>query len=132
MNQYQANYLSQAPITETPFYMNFIIYLLFPLIIGTSIDVGFNTLMGPQICSFDGQEKKCNVFGKNIPAWIREITRALLQLCVLFLVLFLAKSYFKATLFPISGLAIFIATQPDLYEDLRRFINSILFIIKYS
>jgi hypothetical protein len=131
MNQYQASYLSQTALTETPFYMNFIYYSLFPLIIGSSIDVGFNTVMGPQICSFDGEEKKCNIFGKNIPAWLREISRSLLQLCVLFLVLFLAKSYFKATLFPICGLGIFLASQPDLYEDFRRFVNSILFMIKH-
>jgi hypothetical protein len=131
MNHQQATYLSQTIIVETPLYMNFIYYAMFPLIVGSAIDVGFNTLMGPQICSFDGNEKKCNIFGKNIPAWAREIARSLLQLGVLFLILFLAKSYFRATLFPIGGLAIFIATQPDLYEDFRRFINSILFIIKH-
>jgi hypothetical protein len=132
MNQYQANYLSQAALTETPFYLNFIYYLLFPLIIGSSIDVGFNTFMGPQICSFDGEEKKCNILGKNIPAWVRELSRSVLQLVVFFLILFLAKTYFKASLFPICGLGILIATQPDLYEDFRRFINSILFMIKYN
>lgn len=131
MNHHQASYLSHTIIAEPPFYMNFIYYAMFPLIIGSAIDVGFNTLMGPQICSFDGNEKKCNIFGKNIPAWARELSRALIQLCILFAILILAKSHFKTTLYPICGVGIFLASQPDLYEDFRRLINSILFMIKH-
>ena len=132
MNAYQTNYLSQATNIEQPFYLSFLYYVVCPLILGTAIDVGFSTVSGSQICSFDGETKKCVIFGQSIAAWVRELGRVLIQLILLFTVIFFLKSQFKASLYPILGLILFIVSQQEMIDDFRRFVTSLLFMMKHG
>jgi hypothetical protein len=124
--------LNSTLYPEQPFYTIILQYFLAPLILGNFIDVGFTKLIGSQHCSFDGKERVCNIAGSKIPAYGREALRSLLQLLAIFLTLKYFSTQFKNTLFPIFGLGIFIYSQTDLFEDFRRLINSLLFIIKHN
>jgi hypothetical protein len=88
--------------------------------------------MGSQMCSFDGEEKKCTIFGNKIIASHRELGRPIIQILLIFAILYFLKPYFKTGLFPIAGLGIFLASQPELFEDFRRFLNTMLFNLKHK
>ena len=112
--------------------MIFLYYIIAPVVLGTAFDLGFNNLLGSQMCSFDGEDKICTIFGKKINGWQREIGRSILQLLLVFAILYYIKPYFKTGLFPIVGLGIFLVSQPELFEDFRRFINTMLFNLKHK
>lgn len=114
---------------EPPWYNSILQFFVFPLLLGNLIDISFNKLFGSQHCSFNGTDKVCVILGKTVPSYAREAGRSLMQLLVLFFILKYFTSYFKSQA---AGVAIFILSQPELFEDFRRFINSLLFIIKHN
>ena len=117
---------------EPPFYNIIFYYLFCPLLLGNIIDITFTKFAGPQLCSFNGTAKTCNIGGQTFPSFARELGRSLLQLTVLFFTIRYFSIYFKSSVFPIVGLSIFCFSQPELFEDFRRFINSLLFMIKHN
>jgi len=117
--------------SEQPFYITLTNFFVVPLLLGNILDIGITKLIGSQSCTFDGTQKICNVAGNTVPAYLREGGRTLLQILIVFLLLRYFSSYFRSSLFPVFGLGVFIYSQPDLQEDFRRFINSILFMIKH-
>ena len=117
---------------EPPWYIVILQFFLLPLLVGNFIDIGFNKVVGSQYCSFNATNKVCTIFGQTFPSSIRELGRSVVQMFVLFFLLKYFSSYFKSTVYPVAGVAIFILSQPELFEDFRRFVNSLLFIIKYN
>jgi hypothetical protein len=92
----------------------------------------FGKFIGSQNCSFDGVNKVCSIAGQKVPSYVREFGRSFFQLVLVFLVLKYVSAYFKNTIYPVAGITIFILAQSDLFEDFRRFINSLLFMIKHN
>jgi len=117
---------------EPPFYSTIIYYFLSPLLLGNLIDISFTKLAGPQLCSFNGTEKTCTVAGQTVPSIVREFGRSIIQIVLLFFTIKYFSTYFRATVYPIAGLLIFCLSQPELFEDFRRFINSVFFMIKHN
>ena len=107
--------------------------LFLPLIIGSFIDVSFTQLIGSQHCSFTETEFVCTIAGTTMPAWIRELVRFLIQIVVLSLLFLFIKPYIHGdlTFIGVIGCGGFMMTQSGLFEDFRRFINSIIFLAKY-
>lgn len=117
---------------EPPFYTILFMYFLVPLLAGNVIDLGITKLIGSQNCTFDGKEKVCDIAGQTIPSYAREAGRAILQFLIIYMTMRYFSAYFRPSLFPVFGLGVFLYSQTDLIEDFRRFINSLLFIIKYN
>jgi hypothetical protein len=117
---------------EPPWYTVIFQFFLLPLLIGNIIDISFNKLVGSQNCSFNGTDKICSIFGQTMPSLFREGGRSIIQMLVLFFTLKYFSNYFKSTVYPVAGVTIFILSQPELFEDFRRFVNSLLFIIKHN
>ena len=108
-------------------------FLLLPVIVGSAIDVGFTQSIGSQHCSFTETEFTCTIAGKKMPAWVRELSRFILQISVLIIFIVLLKSHIRGyeSFIGILGSGAFMMTQSGLFEDFRRFINSIIFLAKY-
>lgn len=117
---------------EPPFYTTILSFLIAPILLGNIIDLTFTKLVGPQSCSFDGTQKVCTVFNKTVPAYLRELARSLIQIIVVFFIIKYFSIYFKSSVFPVTGLSIFLLSQPELFEDFRRFLNSLIFLIKHN
>lgn len=117
---------------EPAWYTVILQFFILPLLVGNIIDISFNKLIGSQHCSFNGTDKICTIFGKTMPSLLREGGRSIIQMLVLFFTLKYFSSYFKSTVYPVAGVTIFILSQPELFEDFRRFVNSLLFIIKHN
>ena len=119
---------------EPPFYMLILLFIVAPLLIGSVIDIAFTQLVGSQHCSYKDGETRCTILKSDVPALVREAGRFLVQFAIImFLVLGLATTSYGSQLrTPIGslGLTVLIATQSDLMEDFRRFMNGLLFIIK--
>jgi len=117
---------------EPPFYILIGQFFVLPLVLGTILDIGVNKIIGSQYCSFNGTSKVCTIGGQAVPSYVREAGRSLVQLIGLFFILKYFSSYFKGTIYPAAGITIFILSQSELFEDFRRFINSLLFMIKHN
>uniref|UniRef100_A0A6C0DQT1 Uncharacterized protein n=1 Tax=viral metagenome TaxID=1070528 RepID=A0A6C0DQT1_9ZZZZ len=134
MNSYTVTSLTATG--EPSFYMLIILFIVAPLLIGSVIDITFTQLVGSQHCSYKDGETRCTILKSNVPALVRESGRFVVQLsAVICLVLgFASTTYANQLRTPIGslGLILFIATQSDLIEDFRRFMNGLLFIIKNS
>lgn len=124
--------LSSTLQVEQPLYLTALYYFLAPLIAGSIIDLAITKFAGSQNCTFDGKEKVCTVGGITMPAYAREAGRSIFQILVILFTIRYFTTYFRATVFPVFGLGVFLYSQPDLLEDFRRLINSLLFIIKHN
>ena len=94
--------------------------------------MGTSKLVGSKYCSFNGTDKVCTIAGQTVPSYVREIGRSVIQLLIVFFVIKYFSSYFKASVYPAAAISVFIISQPELFEDFRRFINSIFFMIKHN
>ena len=137
MNAYSTNSLTSAHSTEPSLLMGFSKFFLVPMFIGLSVDIATTKGLGVQTCSFKDGETKCKVYGQTITGLTRELLRVIFQLIHILLALYFIEylaSYTRGITSPVGimGLAAFIMAQPDLFEDIRRLINSLLFKIKYD
>lgn len=140
MNSYSASLSASTGATEQPA-LAFIIFIILPVLIGSVIDIGLTHLIGPQYCSFKETEHKCVIIGTHteIPAIARELGRSIIQLILLVLLVFVMQKvaptycrHLHSTLAGVVGVTAFMYTQSDLFEDFRRFNNSLIFKLKHK
>uniref|UniRef100_A0A6C0KXY0 Uncharacterized protein n=1 Tax=viral metagenome TaxID=1070528 RepID=A0A6C0KXY0_9ZZZZ len=137
MNSYSTNSLTSVHSTEPSLLVGFGKFFLVPMVLGLSLDMVSTQALGVKTCAFKDGETKCKVYGQTITGLTREFLRVIFQvlhiLFALYYIEYLA-SYARGISSPVGimGLAAFIMAQPDLFEDIRRLINSLLFKIKYD
>jgi heme/copper-type cytochrome/quinol oxidase subunit 4 len=141
MNSYSASLSASTGATEQPVVIVFIIFIIVPVIIGSIIDIALTHTIGSQYCSFKETEHKCLIIGTNkeIPAIGRELGRTIIQLILLVIlavvILKMAPTYCRhlhSSLVGVVGVVAFMCTQSDLFEDFRRFNNSLIFKLKHN
>jgi len=140
MNSYAINLSASTAAVETPAWLSFLTFIIAPVVLGSIIDIGFTQIMGAQHCSFKETEHKCLILGeKNVPAIFRELGRAVLQCIMIIILVYLLQKYavgyskhLYTSLLGVIAIVIFMNTQSDLFEDFRRFNNSLLFRIKHN
>jgi len=114
--------------------------IIIPVIIGSVIDIGISQTAGSQYCSFKDFQNVCKFsHGLEMPSIYRELGRSVLQLIIIIILVFaiqkLVPSYYRQLYTTFAGIVAIIAfmhTQGDLFEDFRRFNNSVLFKIKHN
>jgi len=141
MNSYSASLSASTGATEQSLVSVFLIFIILPVLIGSAIDIGLTQAIGPQYCSFKDTEHKCVIIGTNkeIPAIGRELGRTIIQIILLVILVFalqkVAPTYCRHlhnTLAGVVGVVAFMLTQSDLFEDFRRFNNSLIFKLKHK
>jgi len=140
MNSYAINLSANTAATEGPAWLSFLTFIAAPVVLGSIIDIGFTQYMGPQHCSFKETEHKCVILGeKHVPAIFRELGRVVLQSILLVILVYILQKYafvyskqLYTSLIGVIAIIIFMNTQTDLFEDFRRFNNSLLFRIKHN
>jgi hypothetical protein len=140
MNSYSASLSASTGATEQPV-VGFIIFIILPVLIGSIIDIGITHLIGPQYCSFKETEHKCVIIGtdKEIPGIGRELGRTIIQVILLVILVFVLQKvapaycrHLHSTLAGVVGVGAFMYTQSGLFEDFRRFNNSLIFKLKHK
>ena len=130
MNSYMN--ISSTQILETPLYIVFLLYILGPITTGTLIDILINKGLGPQHCSFEEGEKTCTFYGFDVKTWQRELVRFLLQISVTFLLIIVLQKYINKPLYLNTAIVLFIVSQTYLFDDFRRFLANIIFLINHN
>ena len=133
MNSYSAstNFVTH---TEPSIFITFAKNFLAPVLVGSILDILMTKAVGVQNCAFKDGETKCTLFEKSVPALVRELLRVTIQLGIILFIIYTIQTSptFNKGHFSILGSAAFLICQSDLFEDLRRLINSLLFKIKYN
>lgn len=137
MNTYSTNSLTSANSSESSLLVGFGKFFLVPMALGLSVDIATTKGLGVQTCSFKDGETKCKIYGQTITGLTRELLRVIFQLSYILSALYFIEyvsSYTRGITSPVGimGLAAFIMVQSDLFEDVRRLLNSLLFKIKYD
>jgi hypothetical protein len=139
MNAYSSGNFTTVNPTEPSLYIVIGSCLLLPLLAGSLLDTSTTQLVGVQNCSFKDGETKCVLFKQTVSGWIRELGRCLFQIAHVVIAVVLLQAYApvyaKSLLvnhYGILGLAGFLVTQSDFFEDFRRLLNSLIFKIKHN
>lgn len=137
MNSYSTNSLTSAHSTEPSLLIGFGKFFLVPLALGLALDMVSTQGLGVKTCAYKDGETKCKIYGQTITGLTREFVRVIFQVVhILFALYFIEylATYTRGISNPVGimGLAAFIMAQSDLFEDVRRLINSLLFKIKYD